>query len=57
LLISKGTNKCIENVATFKYLGMRVTNKNCVHEEIESSLNLGNASYRAVQNLVFLSPI
>jgi hypothetical protein len=27
-----------------------VTNKNCVHKEIKSSLNSGNARYRAVQN-------
>jgi hypothetical protein len=36
----------------FKYLAMMVTNQNCIHEEIKSSLSLGKAGYHAVQNLL-----
>jgi hypothetical protein len=37
-------------VAKFKYL-QTVTNKKCIHEEIKSRLNFGNACYHSVQNL------
>jgi hypothetical protein len=40
-------------VAQFKYLGMTVTNKNLIQEEIKRRLNWGNACYRSVQNLLF----
>jgi hypothetical protein len=44
-----------ENVAKFKYLGMTLTDQNDSRDEIKSRLNLGNAYYYSVQNL--LSPI
>jgi len=31
---------------------MTVTNHNCIHEEIKSRLNSGNACYHSVQNLL-----
>ena len=47
-------NRSIERVEEFKYLGTTLTNKNCIQEEIKSRLQLGNACYYSVQNL--LSP-
>jgi hypothetical protein len=45
-------NRCFENVAQFRYLGMTVTNQNLIQEEIKMRLNLGNACYHSVQNLL-----
>jgi hypothetical protein len=39
-------------VAKFRYLGMRVTNQNLIYKEIKRRLNLGNACYHSVQNLL-----
>jgi hypothetical protein len=44
-------NKSCENEAKSKYL-QTVTNKNCIHEEIKHRLNLVNACYHSVQNLL-----
>ena len=44
-------NNTIERLEEFKYLGITLTNKNSIQEEIKSRLKLGNACYYSVQNL------
>jgi hypothetical protein len=48
----KVANRCIENVAQFKYLGTTITNKNFIQEAVKRRLNSGNACYHSVQNLL-----
>jgi hypothetical protein len=45
-------NELFESAATFKYLGMTLTNQNDIHDEIKSRLNSGNACYYLVQNIL-----
>jgi hypothetical protein len=44
-------NSSIERVEEFKYFGM-LTTQNSIQAEIKSRLNLGNACYYSVQNLL-----
>jgi ribosomal protein S2 len=37
----KIADRCIENVAEFRFLGMTITNKKLIHEEIKRRLNSG----------------
>jgi len=48
----KVVNSSIERVEEFKYLGTTLINQNSIQEEIKSRLNLGNACYYSVQNLL-----
>jgi hypothetical protein len=43
-------------MANFKYLGMTTTNRNCVHEEIKSTLNVGNAYYCSFHDILSSDP-
>jgi hypothetical protein len=48
----KIANRSFENVANFKHLETTLTDQNCMHEEINSRLNSGNACYRSVHSLL-----
>jgi hypothetical protein len=49
---TRTANELFGNVAKFRYLGMKQTNQNDIHDEIKSRLNSGNACYQSVQNLL-----
>jgi hypothetical protein len=48
----KIANRSTEDVATFKYLGTTLTDKNCMHEKIKNRLNSRNPYYHSVQSLL-----
>jgi hypothetical protein len=51
----KTGNKVFASVEQFRYLETAITNQNCIHEEIKSSLKSENSSCHSVRNILFAS--
>jgi hypothetical protein len=49
----KIANRSSEDMAKFRYLGITLTDRNCMHEDIKSRLNSGKACYHSVQSFIF----
>jgi hypothetical protein len=45
-------NRCFENVEELRYFVTTITNRNLIQEKIKRRLNLGNACYHSVHNLL-----
>jgi hypothetical protein len=48
----KTASRCFEDMKRFKYLGTKLKDQNCMHEELTSRLNSGNACYHSVQSVL-----
>jgi hypothetical protein len=48
----KIANRSFQGVAEFRYLRTTMTDQNCMHKEIKSRLNSGNACYVSLQRLL-----
>jgi hypothetical protein len=49
----KVSNRSLENVSRFKYLGTTVINQNLIQDAIKIRLHSGNACYLSHQELLF----
>ena len=45
-------NKFLVSMEQFKYLGTKLTNRSCIHEEINVKLKSGDTCYLSVQNVL-----